>query len=204
MKNLLATLLLTACTFTASGANAFLVIGDSLSAQRVSWPEQMRQQYGSWIRLDAQSMRALAFYELSPDHAALDAHQYLAVLALGFNDGSYYTAGYTTADEYVKKLSDTVNKLRLGLDRSYQKVMVVVPPHTPKSNKFHNEVRYAALIYCAVVEAYNIADVTCVDLNDIGYYDNTFDGVHPTNDFSRQIAEYMYGEILNFAPKALQ
>lgn len=45
---------------------------------------------------------------------------------------------------------------------------------------------------------YRVSWVRCVDFNEIGYYDNTRDGVHPTNEFSYEMASFMYNEIEQF------
>ena len=104
----------TALTVVAQSASAFLVIGDSVAAWQTSWPQVMREQYGSWIRADVQSMRALVSYDYPDDLLGIDGHQSLAVLALGFNDGSYVSIGVATPEDYRLALIETVSKLHAG------------------------------------------------------------------------------------------
>jgi len=182
---------------------AFYVLGDSISATRHSWPQIMREQYGSWIRADVQSMRALVSYEESRDFMGIDGHGPLGIMALGFNDGTYVGFDLTTPEEYAKKLRETVGRWHKA-ERGFNKVIVVVPPDTPVSEKYHDDVRFQARLYCALMMVYwNQKWLHCVDWNDIGYYDNTSDGLHPTEEFSYDMAAHMYNEIINFAPEAL-
>ncbi len=193
-----------ALALVAQSSMAFLVIGDSITATPSSWPQVMRENYGSWLRLDAQSFRSLASYELPGDTMGVDFHQPLAIVALGFNDGSLAAIGKSSGPVYMKKLQATVGALKNAPLLPFQKVLVVVPPHTPRSTEGHTEVRNHALLYCALMEAWGQDWVTCVDWNDIGYYYNTADGIHPTKGFSRQMAAHMYTTINNFAPRALE
>ena len=188
----------------AQSSMAFYVLGDSISAWRTSWPQVMREQYGSWIRADVQSMRALASYDESDDLLGLDGHGSLGIIALGFNDGTYASAGLTTPVAFRADLGNTVAGWR-GSQFPFSKVIIVIPPNTPKSTEHHDAVRYQAQVYCvAMILYFNVKWLHCVDWNDIGYYDNTVDGIHPTEEFSQSMAAHMYNEINNFAPEALQ
>ena len=202
IKKILATIIL---TVVAQNSQAFYVVGDSISATRNSWPQVMREQYGSWIRADVQSMRALASYFPSPDTIGVDGHATLAIMALGFNDGSYMTNDWTTPQDYFNKLADTIANWRWHSGPwGFRKVIVVVPPDTPSSLPEHDEIRLQAQLYCALMTHFwNQEWLHCIDWGDIGYFDNTSDGVHPTQSFSREMAAHMYNEILNFAPEAL-
>ena len=186
-----------ALSVAAQSASAFLVIGDSVSATRFSWPQVMREQYGSWIRSDVQSMRALVSYDYPDDLIGVDGHGDLAVLALGFNDGTYAAHGLITPEDYRIALGQTVKKLHAGV-HGYKRVMIVIPPDTPASTEQHDETRYQAQLMCAIWDYYNVDWIRCVDFNDIGYYDNTSDTVHPTKAFSQEIAAFMYNEIEQF------
>ena len=202
MFRIIATLVL---TLAANSASAFYVLGDSVSAWRQSWPQVMREQYNSWIRSDVQSMRALASYEQSVDLIGIDGHQHLAIMALGFNDGTYYgaDADLTSPQQYFQRLHATVTNWRSGR-YPFKKVIIVVPPDTPKSTEYHDAMRFQAQLYCALMITHWKQNwLHCVDWNDIGYYDNTMDGVHPRHSFSSEMAAHMYNEIANFAPEAL-
>ena len=193
-----------ALVLSAQSSLAFYVLGDSISATRHSWPQIMREQYGSWIRADVQSMRALDSYEESGDFMGIDGHRPLAIMALGFNDGTYVGFDLATTADFSKKLRETVAGWR-NKNLNFNKVIVVVPPDTPVSEKHHDDVRFQVQLYCALMTLYwNQKWLHCVDWNDIGYYDNTSDGLHPTKEFSYDMAAHMYNEIINFAPEALR
>jgi len=186
-----------ALSVAAQSASAFLVIGDSVSATKYSWPQVMREQYGSWIRSDVQSMRALTSYDYPDDLMAIDGHADLAVLALGFNDGTYASVGLITPEDYRVALGKTVNKLHSGT-YGFKRVMIVIPPDTPASTEHHDATRFQAQLMCAIWDYYNVDWIRCVDFNEIGYYDNTSDTVHPTRAFSEEMAAFMYNEIEQF------
>ena len=192
-----------ALSVAAQGSMAFYVLGDSVSAWKDSWPQVMREQYGSWIRADVQSGRALVSYDASADLAGIDGHGHLGILALGFNDGTYVHNDLTTAEDYGIALRNTVNNWR-NADYPFRKVIIVIPPNTRLSEKAHDDVRFQAQLYCALMIHYWSQEwLHCVDWDAIGYYDNTRDGIHPTRSFSRDMAAHMYNEINNFAPEAL-
>ena len=126
----------------------------------------------------------------------------LAAIALGFNDGSFYSHGLTSPDAHLRKLVASVTNLHKGI-YGFKKVMIVVPPDTPASTEHHDEVRYMAQLACVVYGHYKVSWVKCVDFNEIGYYRNTSDGVHPTVSMPRDIAAFIYHQLLSFAPDAL-
>jgi len=166
-------LLLTALPLPASAQERLIVIGDSLSSTRTSWPT-----YVSGTQVMAQPGRTIASYDPPRDLYAFGGET--IVYMLGTNDigaDSVYWDG--DASRCVRRLQE---QLRFLTGRGF-KVLLVVPPdyhieHLAESNRKHRE-GFLAI---------SMPGVYIMDLDAVWDSGQTLDGLHPNTELSYAIA----------------
>ena len=165
----------------AAPAHAVVVFGDSISACRTCWPAQLQAQ-GEWYKVLAQSMRFALNYEIPADLAPIDGHTE-AVYFLGTND-SILDAAYPgeVFPHWRQQFNGHISTL---LSKGYRVLVVILP--TMPIEGMHRFREYQQL-YCAVaVYHFKVPGLSCFDPDAIGYV--TTDGVHPTEETSRLLAD---------------
>ena len=168
-------------------AGADIVIGDSISATRTSWPAVLQSQGGWWKNL-AQSLRFGIGYKVPADLKTYDGHKRV-VYALGSNDSALINMGLVTIKDFTPYFYEHM----LALHGAGFKVLIIIPPTVPARNQ--EAIRKHQLDYCAVISAYGVPNIKCFDPDSIGYYNNTRDGLHPTDAFSVELAYAIQAEL---------
>lgn len=175
MKYIAAVLL----ALVAQSASAVLVIGDSISSKQGGWPEILRE-YGHHVAVDALSLRTAMGYTVPGDLYPRD-HK-TVIYYLGTND-----MFFGSVNAFKEKFSTHMATL---LNKEF-KVMVLIPADYSRED-LSAEIRGQLLFTCALYEQFN-QPVTCLDLDPIWDESQTInnDGIHPDENLSRTIADYV-------------
>lgn len=160
----------------ATAENSVVIFGDSISAQRNSWPQFLRDDHGYHISLHAQSLRAAAHFDVPDDLAPLDFKR--AIYFLGTNDAVFDELG-------LALFKREFNLHMVDLIARQLPVFVIVPAsyeHELYSQGI-GSVRDHILMMCAnpIIE--------CLDADTFWDVELTYDGVHPKPALSKIIAQ---------------
>ena len=162
-------------------AHAVIVFGDSISAGPTSWPHYLKVDHGYHVAVEAMAGRSASNWE--PPRDLLPISHGKVVYWLGTNDSrSPLAILYSMA---VKQ------HLHFLLTRGFE-VVLVLPPVGDNPALDTTYVRQEALAQCRANQWF-AQPIICADPEDIGYSSGTFDGVHPTDDMSRQLAAWIAG-----------
>ena len=140
--NMIRTICTLALLVTSTTAGADIVIGDSISATRTSWPAVLQSE-GCWWKNLAQSLRFGIGYKVPADLQTYDGHRRV-VYALGSNDSALFNMGLATIEDFTPYFYEHM----LALHGAGFKVLIMIPPTVPARNQ--EAIRKHQLDYCAV------------------------------------------------------
>ena len=162
-----------------------LVVADSIGAASVSWPQQLGQLYPEVnVHNNAQGGRRSRDVDIVRDYRcggfASDQRKCVVLLSLGSND---------TGENNLRIAMET----RRLIDQTKiigGKPVVLLPPVHPRWTNEMQRVRKF------MERAAGQRNVPTIDLNVPWRAEETTDGVHPNSILSREIAEYVYHELV--------
>jgi hypothetical protein len=179
MKYLISLLLLVSLNTSAQ----IVVIGDSISSQRDSWPQYLSDTYGYQIKLLAQNGRTAEAYEIPRD---LTAESY-PTWDSGFDTVVYWLGANDAAIDWAMRPGTFGSKFsihRSTLHSKGFKTIFIVPP-------FRSEVDMTAIRRTIILSCLVISKMNCVVLDDI------WEGeTHPSNGLSALIADRLHNKLV--------
>jgi hypothetical protein len=158
----------------------FIIIGDSLSTELGSWPDQLKVMLpGLNLHNWAQGRRSILNYEPPVD---IISKQEPTVFVIGSND-------YWASD--AKRTRQAARRILQQLVDYDMKVVVFLPPYHAKW--FNNSPEYKqTAIRNAIIEVATSLQLPIEDLEEIWDADKTVDGIHPNETLGMEIAIWVY------------
>ena len=181
MKKLLIALTIGAAIISPA-ASALIVIGDSISSGKNSWPSHYRDNTGENVKVLAQSGRRASRFQIPPD---LEKNEHdTVVYFLGTNDVLEH-------DGFAEfKRAFTVHMAQLKAEGF--RVVLILPVLSANHRPGTIQIRDYIANYSRGLRAWGV-DIPCLDPMEWNY--QTWDGLHPTRETSATMA-YRIGEVL--------
>ena len=180
-KSLIAALIILFCLPVRAD---FVLIGDSISDWRGGWADILQDE-GVRVRSLTQPGRSIRDFELPRDIKADPKYYDHAVYFLGTNDIWQNAYPHMIEASFLAHIN--------GLERAGFSLTVIAPPIFSERDGSSRAVR--RLLYKHKAKSEVSPGYKLVDTKNIWHSVNTMDGIHPTDDGHRALADFLKRKI---------